>query len=355
MTQGEPIPIECRLFEIAEFFVELRWRAEHYWVDVMPGPDEGVAALQPLGVVARQLTTAVLAASSALNQSPAAGRLAALAAAVDHFWAHFGTVWPGQTRSDKLNQLANVDPEQAYDRERSMYQGSPLEGDAWGAVNQAGQQVLAELEAGPRGCFEVSVLLGAEVWPTFTGGQRWRDERLELAYLTVDFAEHVRQRTLGLADYVPVLSRLRVDFSSATVFGATQQINSFWRRVGGLLRDPRGAAGHLGLVLDRSRGRVYRHGQCIPLNRGRRLLWELLVRLERSGAHPCSRETLSGAWGDKPEYRPSQKDTKVDRAISDLRAALRPLGVRINNTRQIGLTLTQDGGGGGGAQDAEEL
>lgn len=347
MAEGTPIPIASRLFEIAELFVVLRCRAELYWTDDQHDPHEGAAALQPLGTAVRKLTTAARAAATVLDQVPAAGRLVAFAEAVERFWAHFIVAWPGQTRSDKLKKVIDVDPELAYDRELYMHRGSPLDmhqcpplpDGHWGHVQVAADHFLAALEPELRECFAVSALLGSEMWPTFTGGQRTRgadrEPNQELAYLTLDFADEVRQAVRRLADHYPALSRIGVDFGNASVFRTMQQINALWKLIGSLLRDPGGAPGYLGLVLDRKGGYVSRHGVRRPLTR--KLLWEVLIRLERGGDEWSSRKALALAWHDA-EIGPS--DATMSTALTDLRKkTLEPLGVTIELKRELGWKL----------------
>jgi hypothetical protein len=339
MIKRTPIPTASRLFDIAELLVVLRCRAELYWGDEDPNPSQGLAGLQPLGVAVRQLTMAARAASTALQPEPAAGRLDAFAAAVDHFWTHYCAVWPGRTRSEKLEETADFDSEQAFARDLYLYEGSPLQDGSWGMVQAAADALLPSLEPGPRACFEIGVLLGGEVWPTFTGGQRGRDAQSELAHLTVDFAEQVRQAAWKLGRDVPSVRRLEVDFAAASVMDATRRINALRRQFGDILRNPEGAPGYLGLVLDKQRARVVRGQREIHMVGDVR--WGLLMQLERSEDVYCSHDSLAAIWNEPTHSFQGSNQDRFYQAILDLRRLLKPLHLIIENARDLGFRLAE--------------
>lgn len=337
MTESLPISTESRLFDIAELLVVLRYRAERYWTNAEfdSGTDSGVL-LEPLAVAVRRLLTTVLAAAASIKPSRAADRLAELAATVEGFWLHFRTEWPREARVNKLREVADVEPERAYYRDQYMFSGSPLaDVDHWGKVQAVADSVSKALEPGARASFEISALLGGEVWATFAGGQRARASESDLAYLTVDFEATARQAVRSLAYHVPFVRGLHVNFSSATAFRARQRIIDLWQRTGSLLRNPAGAPGYLGLVLDRPTGQVCRAGRCRPLNG--KIRWAVLVRLERSGPEFCSRDALDDVWGAGLHDPPNL--ATLDQVLADVRKVLRPLGVRIRNSRKIGWRL----------------
>lgn len=335
MAEDEPISEESRLFEIARLLVEFRYRAEVYWTDADTDPERGSEELEPLAVVVRQLTVAALAGADVMP-GHAAGRLGAFVAAVNGFWTNFRSEWPRAARVDKLKRTADVDPEQAYFRDRYMFAGSPLADPAqWGVVQAAADEVAAAAGPGPRGCFKLSALLGGEVWPTFAGGQRGREAESHLAFLAVDFAVEVRQALQSLVQFVPILSGVEVDFRASSSFYAHRQVNDLWRRIEGLLRHPQDAPGYLGLVLDRPAGRVCRAGKCVPLNGT--IGWEVLARLVRGGDDFCSRDNLGRAWGAGNYDAPSPE--ALDQVLTELRQALGPLRIRIRNSRNVGWRL----------------
>jgi DNA-binding response OmpR family regulator len=69
----------------------------------------------------------------------------------------------------------------------------------------------------------------------------------------------------------------------------------------------------------------------------RKLLWELLVRLEKSGPDDCEHETLTAARGADFSLSPAALAT----AMRDLREILRPLGIEIKVSRGIGYRLEE--------------
>ncbi len=325
------ISTASRFFEIAELLVVLRYRAESFWCNE---PD--ARGLEVLAVNVRRLTAAITT-TAASQPHEIANRLSAFSAAVETFWSHYREEWSGASRHHKLEKGKHIEPEQSYDWENYMYRASPMEDGHWEMIESAASSVLKALEPELRASFEVSKLLGGEVWPTFYNGQRTRDVELELAYLTIDFASAARHAVLALVDHLPFLRGIEVDFKSVSVFRTIQRIDALWRRIGNLLSDPRGAPGYLGLVLNQSACQVSRLGKDQTL--GGAMPWGVLRILEHSGSDFCSRDMLGRAWGNALYDAPDLGT--LDKVLSDLRKVLTPLGIRIKNRRKLGWRLEE--------------
>jgi hypothetical protein len=97
--------------------------------------------------------------------------------------------------------------------------------------------------------------------------------------------------------------------------------------------------GHLGLDVNYGNMIIKYDKIEIPLAK-HRLSWGLFLRLYRNGESYCPPDAIKDVWVEYGRAKNPSKEA-VDSALSKLRDQLSPLGIRIENAREVGWRLTR--------------
>jgi hypothetical protein len=284
MSDNKSIPLESEIYEIAKLLVLLRFHAENQWCDVESDPGNEIY-FRALGRDVRILQTAATEAAANLKPNEGDAAFIKLAEVIEEFWSQFRIAWRNGERAEKVKRIRKIDNEFEYERSRQMYMGSPMEDGKWALVQAAVDSVRNELHSPLKECYNLGLLLGSEVYPTFTDGQRLRDSDTELGFQHTDFTKNVQQTMARLSEDLPFFSRLKFILPVADERQVVEKIYDFWDLIGKSLRDPSTVPGYLGLVLDRKNGWIYRYNDRQHLAESK-TRWGILERLEKRGDAP---------------------------------------------------------------------
>jgi hypothetical protein len=365
MPTEKPEIIATRIYELGGLYAELRARAEWAWCD--SGEDQlgNVTALTDLGPLRRAVAILQANALEVAPQLPntTGASLRQWVQSLESFWKQFRNEWESNERVDQILGTANADSEFVLDRDKTLLKGVMLNVDKsdgiapsvypkWIAVRDGADAFAASLTPEFKACFKLGHLLTSEIYPTISGGQRLRNSEDNLVFYATKLSGQVEGLTKCMIDNFPSLGSLRIDLKTGTNDTILDEICNFQKMVGERLRHPQPVLGYLGLFLDPLLGRVSRNGNHSELKADQRRSWTVVKHLVQGREHGCTRDEIDELLNrDGPRIQSDfvQRDKKVskavgnsiDKAISDLRPVLRPLGIQIEAMRRIGFRLVE--------------
>ncbi|MGD0141192.1 MAG: hypothetical protein ABSD28_20225 [Tepidisphaeraceae bacterium] len=327
-SEGQP----AKVFELAQLFVSLRFRAEDHWCEENDANGVNLRQHDVIVGCARRAVEDAAGAIAKQVQDPTA--FSPLTTVLGKFSKDYEDAWQDPTRTRNAEKLAQSDPEFYASRRTRLLETSTLRSSVWPALSVAMNKVVDSLDRECQLCFRLGELLEGEIWPTVLGGQRLREAGREVELLRYDFKKQVQAVVDRLSEYHPYLARLKFDLGGCNERSAHSEILRYSKEVLQLLRDPASRPGYLDLNLDRHRGRVCRRDRCTELKG--RIPWEILILLEKSGENYVSSEELKKAW-----HHFMVADSALHKQISTLRSALMPLKIGIGPSRGTGWRLEE--------------
>ncbi len=326
-----------QLFKLGDALAELRYRAEDAWCDLHRGRLE-IPKMQSFSLVvgkARSLANVLMLEFRGKGRRE---KWQKLRDQIAEFEKAFRDAWCGLSREEALKATSrSSDPEFQFDCDLYLLSQSPLVTGPWGDLQSAIKVATMSIGAGLRACIQIGQLLSAEIHPTITGRQRTRLSGTERAYFAVNLNKRLQRDVKNLVGDFDYMTNVDFDLSQKSASGALDRIADLRERIPLLLTSPEKAPGYLGLVLDRRRCRIHRGDKVASLNGPTR--WPVLICLARSRGDECSRKELEDAMGSKLKI--GNPFMRLDRALSDLRAVLHPLGITIECRRGVGWYLKE--------------